>query len=352
MLGSGLKKLASEYQMNIESGVAYGWMKGCFLSLSEGVGYKRMAIYIGSHHAPEEQVALIEGEVPAHMKAADAVADYILEKAGSAFKTYRLMPQKSKTQMPAVVLAQGGSVVLVNFYDNPGTLKCIRNFIEDVLPGVASMTTPRECSMCGGQEDSTFRPMLLSDQAVVPMHSGCADKIEEALRSIKENTPSAFPLLPILGALIGALLGAVVWALIGIAGYIASIVGFLIAFLASKGYDLLGGKPGKLKLIILIICVILAVFAGTAGAQLYFIHDYYQEAITELKPWEEAIPEMEFIQAMIPALLDNSEFIGSIAKDIGLGLLFAALGCFKLVKLSGSTPEEQNKPKALNGRWE
>lgn len=352
MIGSGFKKLANEFHMNIDSGVAYGWIKGCYVSLSDGAGYKRMAIYIGSHHATDEPKAVMEGEIPDHMKAADAVADYILEKAGSDFKTYRLMPQRSKTQLPAVVLAQGGSVVHVNFFDNPGTLKCIRNFIEDVLPGIAPMTTPRECFMCGGEEDSTFRLMLLSDQAVVPMHSACADKIEAAMQTIKENTPSAFPLLPILGALIGALLGAAVWALIGIMGYIASIVGFLIAFLASKGYDLLGGKAGKLKLFTLILCVILAVFAGTAASQIYFIHDYYQEAVAELQPWEEAVPEMEFIQRIIPDLLSDSEFMGSMAKDIGLGLLFAALGCFRLVKLSGSTLKEQMKPKLLNGRWE
>ncbi len=39
MIAFGLKKLAAKYGMNIESGVAYGMVKDCLISLSEGAGY-------------------------------------------------------------------------------------------------------------------------------------------------------------------------------------------------------------------------------------------------------------------------------------------------------------------------
>ena len=81
MIGSGLKKYAQEMGLTVESGVAYGWLKDCYVALSEGAGYKRLSIYIGCHHAPEEAVAAVEGETPAHLQAADRVADLILEKA-------------------------------------------------------------------------------------------------------------------------------------------------------------------------------------------------------------------------------------------------------------------------------
>jgi len=44
MIGSGLKKLAAANGLQIDGGVAYGVLKGCFVSLSEGSGYKRMCI--------------------------------------------------------------------------------------------------------------------------------------------------------------------------------------------------------------------------------------------------------------------------------------------------------------------
>ena len=54
-------------------------------------------------------------------------------------------------------------------------------------------------------------------------------------------------------------------------GYVASIVGILIGFFASKGYDLLGGKQKKAKLLIILAVTILSVLAGTMGAYLFEI---------------------------------------------------------------------------------
>ena len=73
MIGSGLKKLAAEYELTIEEGVAYGWLKNCYVAFSEGMGYKRMAIYIGCHHAADDAPPPQEGMLPAHMQAADQV---------------------------------------------------------------------------------------------------------------------------------------------------------------------------------------------------------------------------------------------------------------------------------------
>ena len=63
MIASGLKNYASEMNLTIESGVAYGWLENCFVSFSEGAGYKRLSIYIGCHHAPDEEQPVIEGQL-------------------------------------------------------------------------------------------------------------------------------------------------------------------------------------------------------------------------------------------------------------------------------------------------
>lgn len=140
-----------------------------------------------------------------------------------------------------------------------------------------------------------------------------------------------------VGALIGAALGAVVWVLVGMLGYIASIVGLLIAFLAGKGYDLLHGRQGKVKLFILILYVVLAVVGGTLGTYGWQIHETYHELVNELPAEERAyvVSEAEFFQAIIPDLMAEDEFVGEVVKSIGIGLVFAVLGCFGLLKGAG-----------------
>lgn len=347
MIGSGLKKFSTEYDLTVESGVIHGWLKGCYTTFSEGMGYKRLSIYIGCHHAPDdEQIPADPESIPAYMAAADRVADLILEKAGDP-KKYRLMPRGR--ELPGVVLTQGGSVVQVNFLDNPGTMKCIRNFVEDVLPDVAPMTTPNICSVCGEENDSTFLPVLLTGHAVVPMHLHCAEKIQGATKQVKRQRNPVFPLLPILGALIGALLGAAAWMAVGIAGYMASIVGLLIAFLASKGYDLLGGKPGKMKIVTLVLCVILAVVLGNIGGEIYSLHTYYQEQAAQASG--PIVSEAEFLQATIPILWEESEVLGAVIKDMMVGFVFAALGCFGVLRKETYRAENEMQVKLLEGRW-
>lgn len=130
----------------------------------------------------------------------------------------------------------------------------------------------------------------------------------------------------IIGALGGAAIGAVVWALVGMMGYIASIVGFVIAFLADKGYDLLKGRQGVIKMIILIICVVLAVFAGTIGATVWQIHSEY-DALSDFEKKYQYPPESEVIRLV----LQDEEVKSGIIKDSLLGLVFGIMGSIGLI---------------------
>ena len=142
----------------------------------------------------------------------------------------------------------------------------------------------------------------------------------------------------VLTGLIGALLGAALWAIVGIAGYMASIVGLVIALLAGKGYDLLKGRPGKAKAAVLIVCVLLAVLAGNAGSYAYQVHDVYQEQLSELSEVEKAyaMTEGEFFQV----IMDDGEVQGEFAKDFGVGVFFAALGCFGVIAGAGKKKKQ------------
>lgn len=155
-------------------------------------------------------------------------------------------------------------------------------------------------------------------------------------------------LLGIAGALLGALLGALVWAIVGAFGYIASIVGLLIAFLAAKGYDLLRGPQGIIKLIVLIFCVILAVSIGNAGAYLWAVHAGYTEAVSEMGPVEQQLvmSEAEYLRSVLPELVNDPQIQQEFLKDMGVGLLFAVVGCIGLLKQAGkkSAPSPEQHP--------
>ena len=143
-----------------------------------------------------------------------------------------------------------------------------------------------------------------------------------------------------IGALLGASIGAVAWTLVGMLGYMASIVGFVIALLADKGYDMFKGRQGTVKMIVLILCVVLAVGVGTVGTYVWMIHDSYTEQYNELTELEKkllTITEAEYMQEV----LSDSEVQGCMIKDAGMGLVFGLLGSFGLIKAA-----KKKKPEA------
>ena len=135
-----------------------------------------------------------------------------------------------------------------------------------------------------------------------------------------------------IGALLGASIGAVVWTLVGMMGYVASIVGFVIAFLADKGYDLFKGRQGTAKMIVLILCVVLAVGAGTVGTYVWAIHDEYNNQLAELTEFEKKYYEIATEAEFMQDLLADSEVQSGMLKDAGMGLVFGLLGSFGLIK--------------------
>lgn len=144
----------------------------------------------------------------------------------------------------------------------------------------------------------------------------------------------------IVGAFAGALIGAAVWAAVGIfLDLITGIVGFLIGFLAAKGYDLLKGRQGWIKLVCVIIAVIIGVVVGTGAIYTWVLNENYNEqlaALTELeRRFYEVMTKEEFFK---DNLTNNPEFMKEVYKNLGLGLLFAALGCIDLFRGMAAKP--------------
>ena len=144
-----------------------------------------------------------------------------------------------------------------------------------------------------------------------------------------------------IGALLGAAIGAVAWAAVGMMGYIASIIGFVIAFLADKGYDLFKGRQGTVKMIVLVICVVLAVGAGTLGTAVWQIHNEYTEQINALTDLEKKMYEIMTEGEFMKEILMDSEVQTSLIKDSALGLVFGILGSFGLISAAKNGKKKQ-----------
>jgi len=131
----------------------------------------------------------------------------------------------------------------------------------------------------------------------------------------------------VFGALLGSAIGAVAWAAVGMMGYIASIIGFVIAFLADKGYDLCKGRQGTVKMIVLIICVILAVAVGTVATTVWQIHNEYN-ALSDFEKeyYYPAEPDL------IMQVLADEEVQSEIFKNGAMGLVFGILGAIGLIR--------------------
>lgn len=303
MIGSGLKKLAQEHQMKVDRGVAYGCLLGYAATLFEGSGWKSIC-FTTTFADPDQRNALMKSVY------------------GTGFqKKYRV--QNINFTMDAIQVV---------FTDTFGTMGKIKEFLEWFLPLLQQHGASQwnVCTQCG-MEITDGKWMLVNGVAYY-MHESCVQKTSRDLQSenerrAQEDTGSY--LTGALGAFAGALLGAVVWAVILMFGYVASLVGLLIGWLSDKGYRLAKGKNSKGKLVIMILAVIFGVVAGTIGA----------DAISLIQ-WINSGEITGVVIADIPALIfytfaTEPEYRIATLGNIGMGLLFAALGVYWLVIRTG-----------------
>lgn len=299
MIGSGLKKLAAEYGMKVSNGVAYGSLRGYAATFSEGAGYKQIAFSV-SFQDPAQRTLFT-----------DAV------NAVDTEKLYRVLRVGISPRNVQVV-----------FHDNPGTMKKIRGFLDWFIPLLDQHLATKVdiCSECGTQ--ITGGCWKLIDGIAHHMHETCGEKVRSQIdgenETRKQEAEGSYG-LGLVGALAGAAIGAVLWALVLNMGYVASIVGLVIGFLAEKGYNLLHGKQGKGKVVILIVAVVFGVLLGTFGADVFTLVSMIREGETYLTYGE--IPEF-----LMTLLAEEPEYRSATISNGLMGLLFAGLGVFALLR--------------------
>lgn len=300
MVSAGIKKLAKENDLKISSGVAYGNLYGYASTFSEGSGYKRLVIVTTLPYPDWERW------LKAEIDNTNIEREYRVKSISFNVKT-----------------------IEIEFRDAAGTMKRINAFIEWFYPLLkqAYATKCKVCAECGQpMEKGTWK---LIDGVAYPLHKDCAIQlkntfIEEHEAEMAEQKGSY--LMGFIGALIGAALGSVVWALLYYAGYIASLAGLVIGIFAEKGYRILKGRKGKIKVFILIVCILAGILLGTLAADWFTL-------FTMLKDGE--LPGL-VTGDLMPMLIDmfktDEDLCIATAKDILLGIVFAALGVFAILK--------------------
>ncbi len=179
------------------------------------------------------------------------------------------------------------------------------------------------CPECGGE--ITAGCWKLINGIAYHLHTECGSRVNRDINNAdqaKKDSDTGNYVTGFIGAFLGAALGGIVWGLVLLIGYVASVVGLLVGFLAEKGYTLLKGKRGVGKVIILILAIIFGVVFGT----------FFSDAITLLMK-----PRVGFgdLSELFTLLFHNDDYVRSTIANIVLGLIFAALGVFSLLKATG-----------------
>ena len=300
MVGSGLKKLSAKYGMRVSNGIAYGNLQGFAATLSEGSGYKQI-IFATKFEDAIQKDALMNA-----INQVDIQRTYRVQKLGISNRSLHVI-----------------------FVDQMGTMKKIEAFLEWFIPllqqhGASGMNV---CTECGCE--IIAGSWIGINGTAYHVHTACAEKIRreiaDAEQAQKEQSTGSYA-MGALGAFLGAAVGAAAWALMLSIGFIASLVGLVIGWLAEKGYNLLKGKQGKGKIAILILAIIFGVLLGT------FATDYFT-LLSMVKSGEAYwLTAGEIPSYIVYMLITNSEYLTATISNIVMGLLFAGLGVFALLK--------------------
>jgi len=137
-------------------------------------------------------------------------------------------------------------------------------------------------------------------------------------------------LLGILGALVGALVGSIPWMIAFRFNWFVGFLGALIGLSAMKGYELLRGPDGKVKIVVIVTISLIVVVLAQYMTTVFMV---YRDAQVHRFP-----PTFLETMDMVNDFLRNSSDIrGDFLFDTGLGIIFALLG------LSGIFKEKQEE---------
>lgn len=199
------------------------------------------------------------------------------------------------------------------------------------LPGFAAAFSARAAELdlrpaCWKCRAAVDAPPAIVEGEALGLCGACYNSLEQASRELdssKRMKPGPLA-LAFGGALLGGLVGSIVWILIKLAGFYASIAGLAIAWAAFKGYTLARGKVNKATPWLLGLAVLLSVVVAE-GASLVI------EVMKVFKDEGLSLTLKEAIQ-FLPIILQQEGVMKEILGNLALGVLFAGLGSWQIIK--------------------
>lgn len=136
----------------------------------------------------------------------------------------------------------------------------------------------------------------------------------------------------IVGAFLFALAGGVLYFLLDLIGFVASLSGFVGIICAIKGYSIFAKKESTKGVVIAIVMTVLVLVVAWYFGLSYDVYERYQY-------WYE-IGEVDFTLTFAESVRCAYLFLGDLEVavayllNLGLGLLFAAMGAYSSVKVA------------------
>lgn len=236
--------------------------------------------------------------------------------------------ENNKKEKKIVEYSIHPSHLSIAIQDGKGVIERLTALMNDGIRMLQEMGIPGSsvCWYCQSELPAGTEKIQVNE-AVIPMHSGCIESfsrnVEQAADEFhkeQKNYGRGF-----VGALIGGILGVIPWVIVYLLGYFVGILGILIGFATKKGYELMGGKPGRAKawivLLVVIVCVLLGQFIGDYIELYNALVDEGFENITlsDLNDW-------------YSILMEDSEILFSTIKNILIGVAFAFAGIYDIFR--------------------
>lgn len=145
------------------------------------------------------------------------------------------------------------------------------------------------------------------------------------INTVEENVAAG-----VVGAFLFALIGGALWFVLYLFGFIASLSGFVGIICAIKGYSLFAKKESVKGVVIAIVMTVLVLVVAWYFCLSYDVYQAYQSWFAE----GEIDFTLTFAESVRSAylFLGDSEIALPYLADLGIGLLFCALGAFSSVK--------------------
>jgi hypothetical protein len=273
MLYPGMKKIGREKGWHRSKNLVTGYERGYLVNMGDGQGFK--FISMNFLEIPDDRISIIKDS---------------------------LEQLKKQYRINGITVDSKSLYVSIRELFVPAKKAAILNLLNAIIDILAGNSISRNdtCSECGSNNFELH--YLSTSEVILPLCKSCVDKARADLSRSKNefDNEEKFYVRGTLGAIVFSLPGVVIWMLVAVyLQRIAAAVALLMAYASLKGYEIFGGKTGKLqKWILVLVNIVMVVFANyfTVGYILFIEKKMPLDQIPDILLNNEAVKKIMFEQ--------------------------------------------------------